>query len=67
MWRHIRYWLARLRNDFLRLCWFGPSEEQYVEEIMSSLKRDAHLEMLLNEHESKLEQRSQRENLDDVE
>lgn len=46
---HCLYWWAKLRNDFLRLCWFGPSESQFVEELMRSLERDSHLRKLLDD------------------
>lgn len=51
MKRHLRYWWARIRNDFLRLCWFGPNEHQFVEEVMSGLRRDKKLAELLDEHQ----------------
>ena len=50
---HIRYWWAKLRNDFLRLFWFGPSEEQFVEEVMSDLERSDGLRALLDKHRPK--------------
>jgi len=53
MKRHLKYWLARIRNDFLRLFWTGPNEEQFVEEVMASLRRDPELAVLLDEHESR--------------
>ena len=53
MKRHIRYWWARLRNDFLRLILIGPSEAQFVEELMAGLRRDEHLANLLDKHKTK--------------
>jgi len=51
---HIVYWWARLRNDFLRLCWFGPTEAQYVQEVMAGLRKtDKGLSALLDEYESR--------------
>lgn len=51
---HIVYWWARLRNDFLRLCWFGPNEAQYVQEVMAGLRKtDKGLSALLDEYESR--------------
>ena len=52
MKRHVRYWWAKLRNDFLRLFWFGPNEAQFVEEVMSGLRRDKHMAALLDEYDS---------------
>lgn len=46
---HLLYWWAKLRNDFLRLCWFGPNESQFVEELMRGLERDSHLRKLLDD------------------
>jgi hypothetical protein len=37
---HLRYWLAKIRNDFLRLFWLGPTGDQCATEIMAGLKRD---------------------------
>ena len=48
--RHLRYWWARIRNDFLRLCWFGPTEHQFVDEVMLGLRRDKVISDLLDEH-----------------
>lgn len=47
---HIKYWYARLRNDFLRLIFIRPSEQQYVEEVMGSLRRDPELRRHLKNH-----------------
>lgn len=51
---HLRYWLARLRNEFLQLTFRRPSEEQAVEEVMSGLKRDPLLRRLLEEQEAEM-------------
>lgn len=53
MKRHIRYWHARLRNDLLRLCLIGPNERQFVEEVMSKLRRDRRLSDLMDDVERK--------------
>jgi hypothetical protein len=51
---HFIYWWARLRNDFLRLVWFGPDECQYVQEMMAGLKKsDRKIAALLEEYENK--------------
>jgi hypothetical protein len=52
MTRHLLYWWARVRNDFLRLCWFGPTEHQFVEEVMAGLRRDKLIAQLLDEAEA---------------
>lgn len=52
---HIRYWWAKLRNDFLRLFWLGPNEAQFVEELMADLRRGSDLRALLDEYESRRE------------
>lgn len=51
---HLRYWWARLKNDFLQLTLRQPNEAQAVEEIMSDLKRDPTLRSLLEEKEVKI-------------
>jgi mRNA-degrading endonuclease YafQ of YafQ-DinJ toxin-antitoxin module len=48
--RYVKYWWARLRNDFLRLTPFGPSEAQLIEEVLAKLKRDKKLAEILRDH-----------------
>ncbi len=55
MKRHLQYWWAKIRNDFLRLCWFGPNEAQFVEEVISGLRRDAGLAALLDEKQAEMD------------
>lgn len=55
MIRHLRYWWARIRNDFLRLCLLGPNESQFVEEIMLDLRRDLALSKLIDEKQQEID------------
>lgn len=55
MKRHLHYWWARIRNDFLRLVFIGPSEQQFVEEHMTKLRRDPVIARLLDEHQAKMD------------
>lgn len=59
MRRHLKYWIARIRNDFLRLFWSGPNEEQFVEEVMSGLRRDAGLAALMDEKQAEIDREKQ--------
>lgn len=55
MKRHLAYWWARIRNDFLRLAWLGPTEEQFVEEVMTGLRRDKKLAELMDEKQREID------------
>lgn len=59
MKRHLRYWYARIRNDFLRLVLIGPSEHQFVEEQITKLRRDPLIARLLDEHQAKMDRERQ--------
>lgn len=51
---HIRYWLARLRNEFRQLTLRRSTDESAVAEVMGGLKRDPTLRQLLHEAEAKM-------------
>lgn len=50
---HLRYWLARLRNEFRQITLQRLSEKDVVEQVMSGLKRDPKLRKLIEEAEAK--------------
>jgi hypothetical protein len=52
---HLRYWLARLRNEFRQLTLQPPSEKDVVGEVMGKLKLNPELRKLLDEAEAKIE------------
>lgn len=51
---HLRYWLARLRNEFRQLTLQEPDEADCVEQVMSGLKRDPTLRKIIEEKEAEL-------------
>ena len=51
---HLRYWLARLRNEFRQLTLQPLSEKDVVEQAMSGLKRDPSLRKLIDEKEAEM-------------
>ena len=51
---HLRYWLARLRNEFRQLTLQRIPEEDAVEQVMSGLKRDPGLRKLIEEKEAEM-------------
>lgn len=48
---HVRYWLARFRNEFRQLTLRRPTEQSAVAEVMASLKRDPELRKIIEEKE----------------
>lgn len=52
---HLRYWLARFRNEFRQITFRRPTEEGMVDEVMSKLKRDPMLRKILEEKEAEME------------
>lgn len=56
---HLRYWLARLRNEFRQLTLQPPSEKDVVEQAMSGLKRDPGLRKLIEEKEAEMRDESE--------
>lgn len=52
---HLRYWLARLRNEFRQITFQRLSEKDAVEQVMSGLKRDPGLRKLIEEKEAEMD------------
>ena len=51
---HLRYWLARFRNEFRQLTLQDVDEADAVEQVMSGLKRDLTLRKLIEEKEAEI-------------
>jgi len=51
---HLRYWLARLRNEFRQITFQPVNEADAVEQVMSGLKRDPGLRKLIEEKEAEI-------------
>ena len=48
---HIKYWLARFRNEFRQLTLQPIDETDAVTQVMSGLKRDPKLRQIIEEKE----------------
>lgn len=53
---HLRYWLARLRNEFRQITFQRLNEADVVEQTMCGLKRDPRLRKLIEEKEAEMDQ-----------
>lgn len=50
---HLRFWWAKLRNDFKQITLQRLDEKTVVEQVMSGLKRDPVLRKVIEEEEAK--------------
>lgn len=48
---HIKYWLARFRNEFRQITFREPTEASAVTEVMAGLKRDPKMRKIIEEKE----------------
>lgn len=48
---HLRYWWAKLKNDWRQITLRRLDEETVVEQVMSGLKRNPELREIIEDHE----------------